>query len=161
MMSTRLRAMPFPKHLLERTYLENKVGFTDLPYWGDDYVGAGPFKLKELVRGSHLVLDANEGYVLGRPAINQIEVRFVPDANALMTGVLAGAAELTLGARFSLEQAVQVQERWADGTVIDSFRQGGSRSTPSSSIPARPSSPTSAFARRSSTRSTANRSSIA
>ncbi len=120
MMFTRLRAMPYPKHLLERTYLDNKAAFTDVPYWGDDYVGAGPFKLKEFVRGSHLVLEANESYVLGRPAIDQIEVKFVPDANALMTVVLAGAAELTLGARFSLEQAVQVQERWTDGTVIDS-----------------------------------------
>ena len=41
--------------------------------WGDDYLvhlsGTGPFKLKEWVRGEKLVLEANEDYYEGRPAL--------------------------------------------------------------------------------------------
>ena len=44
-------ATPLPKHLLEREYLENKVGFTELAYWGPEFVGTGPYKLRELENG--------------------------------------------------------------------------------------------------------------
>lgn len=108
-------AVPMPRHLLEKTYLEDKPSFTDLPFWSEAFVGAGPFKLKELVRGSHVVLAANDQYVLRRPNIDEIEVRFITDDNTLISNLLAGAVDMTLGRGISLEQALQAGAQWRDG----------------------------------------------
>jgi len=115
---TRERGLPLPRHLLEAPYNENKAALRDHPYWGEEFVGTGPYKLRELLRGSHLILDANDRYVLGRPKIDVWEVRFTPDANVLITTLLSGSAEVTLGARISIDQALEIQRSWRDGTVV-------------------------------------------
>lgn len=110
-------ALPLPRHLLESAYTERKDNFTDLPFWFEEFVGTGAFKLRDITRGSHLTLEAFDGYVLGRPKIDTIEVRFIPDTSTLVANVLAGEVELTLGRTLSLDQAVQVRDRWRDGKV--------------------------------------------
>ncbi|MCH8205411.1 MAG: peptidylprolyl isomerase [Chloroflexi bacterium] len=40
--------------------------------WFDKPNGAGPFKLKEYVRGERIVLEANDGYYLGRPELDTV-----------------------------------------------------------------------------------------
>ena len=53
-------AQPLPRHLLERAYAENnREAFVQRPYWTREYVGLGPYKLREWVVGSHLLLEAN------------------------------------------------------------------------------------------------------
>ena len=106
-----------PKHLLERTYSEAKVGLIDLPYWSTEFVGTGPYRLRDFVRGSHLLLEANEQYVLGRPRIDAIEVKFIADSNTLVANIMAGAVELTLGRSISVEQGVLIRDRWRDGKI--------------------------------------------
>jgi len=109
--------MPQPKHLLERAYMENKAGYVELPHWSHEFVGTGPFKLKAWERGSHLVVEANDRYVLGRPRIDEVEVRFIPDSNTLVASILAGAVDFMMGRGLSVEEATQVQERWREGRV--------------------------------------------
>ena len=116
-MFSRLRGMPLPKHLLESSLNEDKTTFPDLPYWGQNFVGTGPFKMRELASGSYMIVDANDAFVLGRPKIDLIEVKFAADAQALMTTILAGAADLSLGARISVDEAFQVRDLWKDGHV--------------------------------------------
>jgi peptide/nickel transport system substrate-binding protein len=120
---TRIRGLPLPKHILEEPYNENKVAVPDHPYWGQQFVGTGPYKLRELVSGSHLVLDANDRFVLGRPKIDVFEVKFAPDANVLITNILSNAAEMTMGARLSIDQALQIQDGWREGAML--FSPGG------------------------------------
>jgi peptide/nickel transport system substrate-binding protein len=115
---TRLHGLPLPKHILQKPYLEEKATFVDLPYWGQEFIGTGPYRLKELVRGSHVILEANDRYVLGRPKIDTIEVKITPDANVLTTTLLSGTASLTLGARLSIDQARQAEDAWRDGKMI-------------------------------------------
>lgn len=116
-MFTPALALPLPKHVLEREYLENKRNVLYHPYWATEFVGTGPYKLREFVRSSHISLDAHEAYPLGRPRIDQIEIRLIPDPNTLMANVLASAVELTIGRNVSLEQALQVRDQWREGTV--------------------------------------------
>jgi len=107
-----------PRHLLEGPYeaLEDKALFMDLPYWAGDYIGAGPFKLRELVRGSHMLLDAFDGYVLGRPKIDELEIRFIPDENTLVANFLAGAADMTIAnPNLSPDSMAQLASSWPDG----------------------------------------------
>jgi peptide/nickel transport system substrate-binding protein len=109
--------VPLPRHILEPAYLENKGNFLNLTYWNEAYVGAGPFKLKEWVQGSHVNLEAYDRYVLGRPKIAEIEVKFISDPTTLVANVLAGAVEIPLGRGLSFEQMLQVRDRWQEGKV--------------------------------------------
>jgi peptide/nickel transport system substrate-binding protein len=88
-----------------------------LPYWTREYVGLGPYQLREWVVGSHLLLDANPRYGLGRPKVDELEVRFILDANALAASVLAGAVQVTLGIGLNLEQNLELRDQWRDGSL--------------------------------------------
>jgi peptide/nickel transport system substrate-binding protein len=114
---------PLPKHILERSFAEDKAGFFALPYWTDTFVGAGPFRLVEWSPQSHVLLRANDDYILGRPKIDEVEVRFIPDPNTLVANLLAGTVDLTIGRGPSFEQGLHLTESWRDGHVI--FRPGG------------------------------------
>jgi peptide/nickel transport system substrate-binding protein len=111
-------ATPMPRHLLEQAYVERKETFTDLPFWGPEFVGAGPYRVREMERGSHLLAEAFDGYALGRPRIDVIEVKFIPDENALVATILAEAVELTLARSLSAEPAVQLGQKWPSGHIV-------------------------------------------
>jgi len=113
-------AAPMPRHLLERPLAESKAAFLDLPYWGPEFVGTGPFKVREFERGSHLLVEAFDRFVLGRPKVDLVEVRFVTDETTLVANMLAGAIELTLARAISAEQGAQLREQWREGRVASS-----------------------------------------
>ena len=69
--------MPVARHKLEQAYSENSAAIPQHAYWTSDFVGTGPFVVREFVLGSHLTLTANERYVLGRPKVDEIEIRFI------------------------------------------------------------------------------------
>jgi peptide/nickel transport system substrate-binding protein len=101
------------RHRLEAAFLEDKTTFTQAPAWGAEFVGAGPFRLHEWVRGSYMVIAANPDYVLGRPKLDEIEVRFIEDANTFMANMLAGTVDANLGGRnISLDQAQEIRGQW-------------------------------------------------
>src|SRR6185295_3378032 len=109
--------VPLPKHLLDQPFQDEKAKFTDLPFWTTDFVGTGPFKVKEYVRDSYVLLEAFDSYILGRPKIDLLEVRFIPDGNTLSANVLAGAVELTIGRGLSLEQGLTLRDAWHEGKM--------------------------------------------
>ncbi len=116
MFSQRL-AVPMPRHLLEPTFLEDKSKFLYMPYWLGEFVGTGPFRLRTWTQGSGVILDANPAYVLGKPKIDVIDVRFITDPNTLVSNLFAGSVDLTLGYGLSLEPALQLRNQWPDGKV--------------------------------------------
>jgi peptide/nickel transport system substrate-binding protein len=110
--------LPLPKHLLESTYLDNKSAFETLPYWSTEFVGLGPYRVQDWTFGSFLILQAYDQFVLGRPKIDSIEVRFYPDPNVLQAAMLSEAVDLPLGTSrsTSYDLAQDLQARWS-GTV--------------------------------------------
>ena len=58
---------PLPKHILEESYLADRASFTNLRYWSTDFVGSGPFIVREFIPSTSMQLMANDDYVLGRP----------------------------------------------------------------------------------------------
>ena len=106
-----------PKHIFQDAFAEDKQSVLRLPYWTTEYVGTGAFKVRDWVDGSHVVLDAFDGYVLGRPIVDQITVKFVPDPRAVAARILAGEVDLTMGRNLSLQEAMPVRESWKDGTI--------------------------------------------
>src|SRR5207248_2834615 len=67
-------------------------------------------------RDSHVVLTASDTSIFGRPKIDEIEVRFIPDNDTLLANVLAGL-DLTLGKTISLDMALQARDKWTEGRM--------------------------------------------
>jgi ABC-type transport system substrate-binding protein len=111
------RILPMPRHLLEADFNQDPSNLTKLPYWTRSFVGLGPYRVVDYVEGSHMVIRANERYLLGRPKIDEIEVRFITDPSTVAANVLADAVDLTLGGRYSIEWGVNIRDRWPDGRM--------------------------------------------
>src|SRR5205823_6649371 len=94
-------------------------------YWQASFVGMGPYRLTEWVQGSHLSLQANERYVFGRPKIDQIEVKFIPDYNIMVANLRSGAVEKLMGVALSAEQGVSLIDTAPDLNVVLAERLGG------------------------------------
>jgi peptide/nickel transport system substrate-binding protein len=56
-------------------------------------VGTGPYLVKEYVPDNHLVFEANPNYWGDKPAIREIEVRFVNDGTSALNALKAGEAD--------------------------------------------------------------------
>ncbi len=80
------RAGIVPEHLLKGVDL-NTADFNRKP------VGTGPFKFVEWRRGERLVMEANEQYHGGRPALNRLIFRIIPDAVVLLQELKAGGVD--------------------------------------------------------------------
>lgn len=72
-----------PKHALEGEDLLNTK-------YSREPLGAGPYKLKEWISGRHIVLEANEDFFEGRPRIDQVVYRFIPDQSTQFLELKAG-----------------------------------------------------------------------
>ena len=108
------RALPLPRHLLERAYVEDHTKFLELPYWGPELMASGPFKLRQMVPDERLLLAANDQYVLGRPKIDEIDLRMIPDSNTLIANIMAGQIDVTVDERaVSFEEARQLRDQWS------------------------------------------------
>ncbi len=82
-----------PKHVLEPVF--QKDGTIDNAEWNrNPTVSCGPFLFKEWQSGSHLIFEANPDFWLGKPKVNQIFFKIVPDDAAQIAALKAGDVEL-------------------------------------------------------------------
>ncbi len=72
-----------PKHLLEGQDLQT-TKFSRNP------VGAGPFKLKAWNVGANVILEASDTYFEGRPYIDEIIYKLIPDSSTMFLELKAG-----------------------------------------------------------------------
>jgi len=104
---------PLPSHVLEESYGSGDYDvFIKLPYWNRRFVGAGPYRLAEWGGGDQITLEAFPGYALGRPRIERIVYRFVPDRNTTLVEVLSNQVDVSLNSALGFEQAVIAQQQW-------------------------------------------------
>lgn len=107
---------PLPQHVLEGAFTADKDNFVNQPYFtsADVFVGAGPFRIGEWERGSHITVQAFDGYFLGRPKLDQVTFRFMQDPRVALSNLLAGAIDMAYTA-FGFQEAITVQQSWAGG----------------------------------------------
>ncbi len=60
-------------------------------------VGTGPYKLVEYKKGDRVILQANDKYWGGKPDIDTIEIRAIPEAATRTAALLSGDIDLTIG----------------------------------------------------------------
>jgi peptide/nickel transport system substrate-binding protein len=87
---------PLPKHILEQAYRENKETLIAQPYFNQEYVGTGPFKMVNWEPGAFMELTANDSYFLGRPKIDRVRVMFITDTNTGVANLRAGSLNIFL-----------------------------------------------------------------
>ncbi len=68
-----------PAHLLARYADVNHLPYNNKP------IGSGPYRVVEWVHGDHITLESNPLYWRGRPKLNKIVYRFLPDNNTIVT----------------------------------------------------------------------------
>ena len=97
-----------PAHILRPVF--EKEGTIDAAEWNRaPTVGCGPFVFKEWESGSFIRFVANEKYWLGRPKMDEIFIRIVPDDASQVAALKAGDGDLGTFIAYSdiptLEQA--------------------------------------------------------
>ena len=75
-----------PKHILEDYDLLSEA----VDFMTTSPVGTGPFKMRRAQQGSFYELEANEDFFLGRPFLDGLTFRVVPDGNTRVTQLLSG-----------------------------------------------------------------------
>jgi len=82
-----------PAHILQPVY--DKDGTLDNAEWNrNPTVGCGPFVFKEWESGSFARFVASDNYWLGRPKIDELFIRFVPDDASQVAALKAGDGDL-------------------------------------------------------------------
>lgn len=97
-----------PKHILEGQDIVT-TPFARNP------VGAGPFRLKSWESGSRITLEANELYFRGRPYLDQVVYRIIPDLSTIFLEAKAGKIDfLGLTPQQYLRQTVgtEWEKKW-------------------------------------------------
>lgn len=113
---------PLPKHVLGDAFQGEKTAFTNLPYWTTEYVNLGPFRLVEFGMGETLVLERFENFFLGRPKVDKVVIRIIPDANALFANLQARAVDVAADSTFSNDAFIQLRDEWKQsggGVVVE------------------------------------------
>ena len=77
-----------PRHLLWHFHSINDAAYNSMP------VGIGPFHYVRWKRGEVVVLEANPFYFRGRPKLDRIEFRTVPNESTAYTEMQSGEADL-------------------------------------------------------------------
>lgn len=103
-----------PRHVLAQDFLANKSGLASHPYFTstDVVVGTGPYRPVVWERGSHLTLEAFDGYYQGRAKIDRVTFRFIRDEQTTLANVLSGAVDVA-NRGVTYEGTLFVQQEWA------------------------------------------------
>ena len=84
-----------PKHALEAAEDVNKASFNRSP------IGTGPFKFKEWRLAEAVVLEANSSYYRGKPNLNTILYKVIPDTNIMLSQLKAGEVDIVSNVAFA------------------------------------------------------------
>jgi peptide/nickel transport system substrate-binding protein len=77
--------------------------------WMRASVGTGPYRLRELTPGRHVILDAHAAYWGSKPHFERLVFQVVPEVSTRISGVIAGS--LDIAADIPVDQLRRVQGR--------------------------------------------------
>jgi len=84
-----------PKHILQAVDDINKAAFNRSP------IGTGPFKFKEWRLAESVVLESNSTYFRGKPNLDTIIYKVIPDSNIMLIQLKAGEVDIVSNAPFA------------------------------------------------------------
>ena len=105
-----------PAHILQPVF--EAEGTIDTAEWNKaPTVGCGPFVFQEWQSGSFARFVANDNFWLGRPKLDELFFRFVPDDASMIAALVAGDGDV--GTFFSYSDLPQLEE--AGIKILNSF----------------------------------------
>ncbi len=84
-----------PKHVLQNVSDINKAAFNRSP------IGTGPFKFKEWMLAENVVVEANTAYHRGKPKLDKIIYKVIPDTNIMLIQLKAGEVDIVSNMAFA------------------------------------------------------------
>ncbi|MBM2811738.1 MAG: hypothetical protein HW416_2497 [Chloroflexi bacterium] len=112
---------PSPVHLIGEAFKGDKDIFRSLPYFTTEYVHLGAFRLVDFGLGEQQVFERFDDYFQGRPKLDRIIIRTIPDPNVLLVNLQAGTVDMTSEKTLPLDIAWHLREEWNQngmGTVV-------------------------------------------
>jgi peptide/nickel transport system substrate-binding protein len=103
--------------LLEPMYNDDKAAFIDGPQWREQYVGSGPYRVERWEPGVEVVFRAHDGFVLGKPPIDQLVIKFIPDANTVVANLLGGTVDVSFSQAIGFPQGQALEQAAWSGKV--------------------------------------------
>lgn len=103
-------------HQLQPQYEQNDPdAFTGSAGWRSEFIGLGPYRVTNWVLGSQLEAEAFGDYFQGRPKIDRVIIKWIPDVNIILANLLAGSVDLApSGSMMKVEQGMQLKASWGD-----------------------------------------------
>jgi peptide/nickel transport system substrate-binding protein len=108
---------PMHRQRLEPLYLEDRAGFIDGPHWREQFVGSGPYRVERWEPGLEIVFQAHKGFVLGPPPVDQVRVRFIPDANTIVANLLSASVDVAFTIHIGFPQGQALEQAGWNGKV--------------------------------------------
>lgn len=84
-------------------------------------IGTGPYKLVEYVEDEYMIVEANEDYYRGKPAIDRIVIQQYATQDAVVQALLAGEVDLIDGVPTTAVEPLQAAEN-VEVAIMDSLQ---------------------------------------
>ncbi|WP_192457173.1 ABC transporter substrate-binding protein [Musicola keenii] len=111
------RMSRYPTYIVPPAYI-SKVGAAE---FARRPIGSGAYLMKEFIPDERVVMQANPNYWRGKPAIDQVIWRPIPEATARITALLTGEVQLVDGVPANLVPALQNKP----GVRLEQVQGGG------------------------------------
>jgi peptide/nickel transport system substrate-binding protein len=108
---------PMHRKLLEPLYLEDKAAFIDGPHWREQFIGSGPYRVERWEPGVEVAFRAHDGFVLGKPPIDRLLIRFIPDSNTVVANLLSQTVDVSFNQTIGFPQAQALEQAGWNGKV--------------------------------------------
>jgi len=97
------RMSRYPTYIVPPAYIKEvgKDEFARKP------IGTGPYKMVDFVPDQHVILEANPDYWRGKPSIDRVVWRPIPDATARITALITGEVQLIEGVPVDLAKLIK------------------------------------------------------
>lgn len=100
-----------PAHILEPVYRNNsKENFINHPFWTTQFIGKGPYKMKEWVPGSHIEMVKNDKFFLAEPKIDRVVMKFITDTETMAVVIKTGEVDVTLPPTILFDTAMTTKQ---------------------------------------------------
>jgi peptide/nickel transport system substrate-binding protein len=108
---------PMHRQYLEPISLEDRASFIDGAHWRDRYIGSGPYRIERWEPGVQLTFRAHEGFVLGKPPIDEVVIKVIPDPNTVLANLLGNTVDVAFSQTVGFPQGQALEQSGWDGAV--------------------------------------------
>jgi peptide/nickel transport system substrate-binding protein len=116
---------PMPRHKLESMFLQDRGAFIDGPHWREEFIGSGPYRVVSWDPGVEILFRAHEGFVFGKPRLEEVRVKFIGDANTIVANLLSGGIDMAFSGNIGFPQGQALEQAGWGGKV--SYVEGNPR----------------------------------